>query len=76
MNITDATRQGVTIQFGGGPHPQDWHGTLDAIVADRLDALPCVGAVVGLDEVPDALDSARKSTGPARIVVHPNGDEK
>ena len=33
LNITDATRQGVTIQFGGGPHPQDWYGTLDAIAA-------------------------------------------
>ncbi len=74
LNITDATRQGVTIQFGGGPHPQDWYGTLDAIAAGRLDPLPSVGAVVGLDEVPAALDSARKSTGPARIIVHPNGD--
>jgi threonine dehydrogenase-like Zn-dependent dehydrogenase len=76
LNITDATRQGVTIQFGGGPHPQDWYGTLDAIAAGRLDPLPSVGAVVGLDEVPEALDSARKSTGPARIIVHPNGDVK
>jgi threonine dehydrogenase-like Zn-dependent dehydrogenase len=76
LNITDATRQGVTIQFGGGPHPQDWYGTLDAIVAGRLDPLPSVGAVVGLDDVPDALDSARKSTGPARTIVHPNGDVK
>ena len=76
LNITDATRQGVTIQFGGGPHPQDWYGTLDAIAAGRLDPMPSVGAVIGLDEVPDALDSARKSDGPPRIVVHPNGDVK
>ncbi len=76
LNITDATRQGVTIQFGGGPHPQDWYGTLDAIAAGRLDPLPSVGAIIGLDEVPDALDSARKSDGPPRIVVHPNGDVK
>ena len=76
LNITDATRQGVTIQFGGGPHPQDWYGTLDAIAAGRLDPLPSVGAVIGLDEVPDALDLARKSDGPPRIVVHPNGDVK
>jgi threonine dehydrogenase-like Zn-dependent dehydrogenase len=72
--VTDATRQGVTIQFGGGPHPQDWYGTLDAIAAGRLDPLPSVGAVISLDEVPDALDLARKSDGPPRIVVHPNGD--
>jgi threonine dehydrogenase-like Zn-dependent dehydrogenase len=74
LSVTDATRQGVTIQFGGGPHPQDWYGTLDAIAAGRLDPLPSVGSIVGLDEVPDALDLARKSDGPPRIVVHPNGD--
>lgn len=76
LSITDATRKGVTIQFGGGPHPQDWYGTLDAIASGRLDPLPSVGAVIGLDEVADALDSARKSDGPPRIVVHPNGDLK
>ncbi|HEY1840634.1 MAG TPA: zinc-binding dehydrogenase [Mycobacterium sp.] len=76
LSITEATRQGVTIQFGGGPHPQDWYGTLDAIASGRLDPLPSVGAVVGLDEVPSALDSARKSTGPARFIVHPNGAVK
>jgi threonine dehydrogenase-like Zn-dependent dehydrogenase len=73
LDITTATRQGVTIQFGGGPHPQDWYGTLDAIASGRLDPLPSVGKVITLDEVPDALDLARKSDGPPRIVVHPNG---
>jgi threonine dehydrogenase-like Zn-dependent dehydrogenase len=74
LSVTDATRQGVTIQFGGGPHPQDWYGTLDAIASGRLDPLPSVGAIISLDEVPDALDLARASDGPPRIVVHPNGD--
>jgi threonine dehydrogenase-like Zn-dependent dehydrogenase len=73
LDVTTATRQGVTIQFGGGPHPQDWYGTLDAIASGRLDPLPSVGKVIGLDEVPEALDLARKSDGPPRIVVHPNG---
>ncbi|HWF70625.1 MAG TPA: zinc-binding dehydrogenase, partial [Mycobacterium sp.] len=40
----------------------------------RLDPLPSVGAIISLDEVPDALDLARASDGPPRIVVHPNGD--
>nr|WP_241524251.1 zinc-binding dehydrogenase [Mycobacterium paraense] len=74
LDVTTATRQGVTIQFGGGPHPQDWYGTLDAIAAGRLDPLPSVGRIIGLDEVPDALELARRSDGPPRIVVHPNGD--
>lgn len=74
LDITTATRQGVTIQFGGGPHPQDWYGTLDAIAAGRLDPLPSVGKIIGIDEVPEALDQARRSEGPPRIVVRPNGD--
>ncbi len=74
LDITTATRQGVTIQFGGGPHPQDWYGTLDAIASGRLDPLASVGKIITLDEVPDALDLARRSDGPPRIVVHPNGD--
>jgi threonine dehydrogenase-like Zn-dependent dehydrogenase len=74
LDITTATRQGVTIQFGGGPMPQDWYGTLDAITAGRLDPLPSVGRVVTLDEVPEAIDLARRSEGPPRIIVHPNGD--
>jgi threonine dehydrogenase-like Zn-dependent dehydrogenase len=73
LDITTATRQGVTLQFGGGPWPQDWYGTLDAIVAGDLDPIPSIGMVVTLDEVPDALDLARRSAGPARIIVRPNG---
>jgi threonine dehydrogenase-like Zn-dependent dehydrogenase len=73
LDCTRATHKGVTIQFGGGPHPEDWYGTLDAVCEGRLDPLPSVGMVIGLDEVPDALDLARRSEGPPRIVVHPNG---
>jgi hypothetical protein len=35
-----------------------------------------VGKIIGLDEVPAALDLARRSDGPPRIVVHPNGDNQ
>ena len=71
LGITDATQKGVTIQFGGGPHPVDWYGTLDAVCEGRLDPLPSVGMVIGLDGVPDAIDLARQAQGPPRIVVHP-----
>jgi hypothetical protein len=36
--------------------------------------MPSIGKIITLDEVPNALDLARKSDGPPRIVVHPNGD--
>jgi threonine dehydrogenase-like Zn-dependent dehydrogenase len=73
LGCTQATHKGVTIQFGGGPHPEDWYGTLDAISEGRLDPLPSVGMIIGLDEVPEALGLARDAQGPPRIVVHPNG---
>lgn len=76
LNITQATQQGLTFQFGGGPMPQDWYGVLDAVVEGRLDPLPSIGKVIGLDEVPEAIEAARRSDGPPRIVVHPNGDAK
>ena len=73
LDITTATRQGVTVQFGGGPQPEDWYGTLDAVAEGRLDPTPSIGEVIGLDGVPDALERARRSEGPPRIVVRPNG---
>jgi threonine dehydrogenase-like Zn-dependent dehydrogenase len=74
LDITEATRQGLTLRFGGGPMPEDWYGVLDAIVEGRLDPMPSVGRIIGLDQVPEALDEARRSDGPPRIVVHPNGE--
>ena len=73
LDITTATRQGVTIQFGGGPQPEDWYGTLDAVIEGRLDPTSSIGEVIGLDGVPDALERVRRSEGPPRIVVRPNG---
>ncbi|HTR71817.1 MAG TPA: zinc-binding dehydrogenase [Mycobacteriales bacterium] len=71
LDCTLATHRGVTIQFGGGPLPDDWYGTFDAVCAGRLDPTPSIGAVIGLDEVPAAFDDVRRSQGPPRVVVHP-----
>jgi threonine dehydrogenase-like Zn-dependent dehydrogenase len=67
-----AKRKGVNIQFGGGPDPEDWYGTLDAICGGSLDVSPVIGLTIGLDAVPAALDMARRGDGPARIMIHPN----
>jgi len=69
-----AKRKGLVIHFGGGPKSQDWYGTFDAICAGDLDPSPAIGMVVDLDGVPDALDLARRADGPARIMIHPNGE--
>ncbi|MCP9273346.1 zinc-binding dehydrogenase [Mycolicibacterium arenosum] len=71
IDCTAATHKGMTMQFGGGPLPQDWYGTLDAVADGRLDPLPSIGRTIGLDDVPDAIDQVRRSQGPPRVVVHP-----
>jgi threonine dehydrogenase-like Zn-dependent dehydrogenase len=71
LSCTAATHKGVTIQFGGGPHPEDWYGTFEAICDGTLDPLPSVGKVITLDDVPEALDMTRRAEGPPRIIVHP-----
>jgi threonine dehydrogenase-like Zn-dependent dehydrogenase len=72
LDCTAATHKGVSIQFGGGPHPEDWYGTLDAICDGRLDPLPSVGRIIGLGEVPEALEHTRRGEGPPRVIVHPH----
>ena len=76
IDCTDATHKGVTIQFGGGPHPQDWYGTLDAVAAGRLDTSPSVGRTIGLDEVPDAIDQVRRARGPHALSSIPPRHER
>jgi threonine dehydrogenase-like Zn-dependent dehydrogenase len=71
IQVTPATQKAVRISFAGGPEKLDWYGTLDAVCDGRLDPTPCIGQVVGLDDLPDALDRARRSEGPPRIIVHP-----
>jgi threonine dehydrogenase-like Zn-dependent dehydrogenase len=73
IDCTTASRQGVALQFGGGPQPEDWYGTLEAVLDGRLDPTPCIGRTIGLDEVSSALAETRRAEGPPRIVVHPNG---
>jgi threonine dehydrogenase-like Zn-dependent dehydrogenase len=73
LNCTAASQKGVQIQFGGGPQPEDWYGTLDAVCQSRLDPLPCVGKIIGLDDVPAAMAEVRGGQGPPRIIIHPHG---
>ena len=40
--------------------PQDWYGTLDAIVEGGSTRMPSVGRIIGLDEVPEAIEQARE----------------
>jgi threonine dehydrogenase-like Zn-dependent dehydrogenase len=71
LHTLTAKRKGLNIQFGGGPLPAHWDDAFEAICSGRLSVAPMLGHVVGLDEVPSALDAARDAHGPARIVVVP-----
>jgi len=69
LNVTHATKKLLMIQFGGAPGADDWYRTLDAIISGQLDPRPSIGMIVGLDELPEAIDLARRAQGPPRIVV-------
>jgi threonine dehydrogenase-like Zn-dependent dehydrogenase len=66
-----AKRKGLNIQFGGGPSMAHWNEAFEEVCSGRLDVTPMTGRVVGLDEVPTAIDDARDANGPARIIVVP-----
>ena len=65
IDCTAATHKGMTMQFGGGPHPQDWYGTLDAVVDGRLDPSPSIGRIIGLDDVPERHRPSAQRPGAA-----------
>lgn len=66
-----AKRKGINIQFGGGPSITHWDEAFAAVCSGDVDVRPMVGRIVGLDEMPAALDDARDARGPARIVLVP-----
>jgi threonine dehydrogenase-like Zn-dependent dehydrogenase len=72
LHTMTAKRKGLNLQFGGGPSMNHWNEAFDAVCSGRLDVTPMVGRVVGLDEVPAALDDARDANGPARVIVVPS----
>ena len=63
-----ANLKGVNIQFGGGPAVDDWYETLDLVAGGHLDPTPLVGETVTLDDLADAIERARSSAGPVRIL--------
>jgi threonine dehydrogenase-like Zn-dependent dehydrogenase len=71
LHTMTAKRKGLNIQFGGGPSMTHWNEAFDEVCTGRLDVTPMVGRLVGLDDVPSALDDARDANGPARIIVVP-----
>lgn len=60
--------KGINIQFGGGPEVGDWYDMLDLIVDGTVDPTPLIGETVGLDDLAAAIERARSSTAPVRIV--------
>lgn len=71
LHTMTAKRKGLNIQFGGGPSVTHWDEAFHAVCTGEVDVRPMVGRLVGLDEMPQALDDARDARGPARIVLVP-----
>jgi len=60
--------KGINIQFGGGPAIEDWYETLELVANGSVDPTPLIGETVHLEDLADAIERARSSAGPARIV--------
>jgi threonine dehydrogenase-like Zn-dependent dehydrogenase len=71
LHTMTAKRKGLNIQFGGGPSITHWNEAFEEVCSGRLDVTPMFGRILGLDEVPEALDEARDATGPPRLIVVP-----
>jgi len=71
LHTMTAKRKGLNMQFGGGPSMTHWNEAFDEVTSGRLDVTPMTGRIVGLDDVPAAIDDARRADGPARIIVVP-----
>lgn len=71
LHTMTAKRKGLNMHFGGGPSMPHWNEALEEVMSGRIDVTPMGGRVIGLDEMPQALNDARDANGPARIVVQP-----
>lgn len=71
LHTMTAKRKGLNMHFGGGPSMPHWNEALEEVMSGRIDVSPMGGRVIGLDEMPQAIDDARDANGPARIVVQP-----
>lgn len=72
LHTMTAKRKGLNMQFGGGPSVDDWNRTLREVCSGQLDVTPMTGSLVGLEDMPQAIDDARDANGPARIVLIPS----
>jgi threonine dehydrogenase-like Zn-dependent dehydrogenase len=64
-----AHTKGLTIQFGGGPAPQDFTTALEDVSAGRIDLAPLVSGIVPLDQVKPAIDLARSGQTVMRLLL-------
>jgi threonine dehydrogenase-like Zn-dependent dehydrogenase len=68
IRTTTAHMKGLNLQIGGGPMPDDWNACLAEVLNGSLDPMPLIGETVSLADLPDAIERARSSSAPARIV--------
>jgi threonine dehydrogenase-like Zn-dependent dehydrogenase len=64
-----AHSKGLSIQFGGGPAPEDFATALDDVTAGRIDLAPLVSGIVPLDQAVSAIEQARLGRSVMRLVL-------
>jgi threonine dehydrogenase-like Zn-dependent dehydrogenase len=66
-----AHTKGLSVQFGGGPRPEDFDAALRALGEGQIDPTPWLGDRVGLSGVAGALEAMRDPANPIRTIVEP-----
>ncbi|MFT3900063.1 MAG: zinc-binding dehydrogenase [Gordonia sp. (in: high G+C Gram-positive bacteria)] len=65
--------KGISIQFGGGPGPDDWFEMCDLVASREIDTSPLIGETVGFDGLQAAFERSQRPGAPPRIVFKPDG---
>jgi threonine dehydrogenase-like Zn-dependent dehydrogenase len=67
-----AHTKGLTIKFGGGPHPQDFDAALRALGEGEIDISSWITHEAGLDGVSPAFDRLRDPSAGLRTLIWPD----
>ncbi|HVA39386.1 MAG TPA: hypothetical protein VNF49_01885, partial [Candidatus Binataceae bacterium] len=59
----------VTVNFVLGYNGAEFQETIDALAAGKIDPLPMVTEVIGVEEVPEMFQALRKPGGRAKVIV-------
>lgn len=66
-----AHTKGLNVQYGGGPHSEDFDAAIRGIVDGSIDPSLWLGGRIGLGQVAGTLDNVADPRNPIRMIVDP-----